>query len=89
MVRHDHMAVEGGFCPDTGYELDWDSKIDSDGIVVDTNWLENRDVQQPAEWHPGRQLITYLETLFEPGEIVGFVTRSWKNDKGRYIPKDK
>ena len=84
-----HMAVEGGFCPDTGYELDWDSRIDSDGIVIDTNWLENRNIQKPAEWHPGRQLITYLETLFEPGEIVGFVTKSWKNDKGRYIPKDK
>ena len=84
-----HMALEGGYRPDTGYELDWDSTIDSDGIVVDANWLENRDVQAPQEWHPGEQLIKYIETLFEAGENVGFVTRSWKNEKGKYIPKDK
>ena len=84
-----HMAVEGGFSPETGYELDWDSTIDSDGIVVDSNWIENRDIQEPKEWHPGKQLITYLETLFESGENIGFVTKSWKNEKGKYIPKDK
>lgn len=84
-----HMAVEGGYRPDTGYELDWDSTIDSDGIVVDANWIENRDIQVPHDWHPGEQLIRYIETLFEAGENVGFVTRSWKNEKGKYIPKDK
>lgn len=84
-----HMAVEGGYRPDAGYELDWDSTIDSDGIVVDTNWLEARDIQPPDAWHPGKQLISYLEALFESGENVGFVTKSWKNDKGKYVPKDK
>ena len=84
-----HMAVEGGYRPETGYELDWDSTIDSDGVVVDANWLENRDIQAPTEWHPGKQLISYLEALFEPGEAVGFVTKSWKNEKDKYIPKDK
>lgn len=83
------MAVDRGWQPDRGYELDWDSTIDTDGIVVDQNWIENRDVSQPDAWHPAQQLITYLETLFEPGETVGFVTRSWRNDKGKYIPKDK
>ena len=84
-----HMAVEGGYRPETGYELDWDSTIDSDGVVVDANWLENRDIQAPTEWHPGKQLISYLEALFEPGEAVGFVTKSWKNEKDKYSPKDK
>ena len=84
-----HMAVEGGYQPSAGYELDWDSTIDTDGIVVDTNWLETRDIQTPDEWHPGKQLIAYLETLFESGESVGVVTKSWKNEKGKYIPKDK
>lgn len=82
------MALDHGWQPNHGYELDWDSTIDEDGIVVDTNWVENRDVQAPASWHPGQQLTTYLQTLFEPGEIVGFVTKSWKNEKGKYIPKD-
>lgn len=86
------MAVSQGWRPDHGYELDWDSVIsadDTDGVVVDKHWVEARDVHEPKSWHPARELITYLETLFEPGECVGFVTQSWKNEKGKYIPKDK
>ena len=86
------MAVSQGWQPERGYELDWDSVISSDGpegVVVDKNWVEGQDVQEPKAWHPAQQLITYLETLFESGECVGFVTQSWKNEKGKYIPKDK
>lgn len=85
-----HLAVEHGWQPEHGgYELDWDSEIDQDGVVVDANWVENRDVHAPERWSPKEQLTKYLQTLFEPGEIVGFVTKSWKNEKGKYIPKDK
>lgn len=85
-----HLAVSHGFQPDRGgYELDWDSEIDQDGVVVDPNWLEGKTITEPAAWNPGRELTRYLQALFEPGENVGFVTRSWKNDKGKYIPKDK
>lgn len=85
-----HLAIQHGWQPErSGYELDWDSEIDQDGVVVDANWIEDRDVKAPHRWHPAQQLTTYLQTLFEPGEVVGFVTRSWKNDKGKYIPKDK
>jgi len=83
------MALDGGYKPDTGYELDWDSPIDCDGIVVDQNWIENQEIEEPKQWHPAQQLKLYLETLFEPGETVGIVTKSWKNEKGKYIPKDK
>ena len=84
------MAVDRGYRPEQGgYELDWDSPIDQDGVVVDQNWLEGRVVHEPKAWHPAQQLITYLETLFEPGEVVGFVTKSWKTDSGKYVPKDK
>lgn len=85
-----HLAVEHGCQPETGgHELDWDSEIDQDGVVVDSNWVENRDIHAPDVWSPKDQLTTYLQTLFEPGETVGFVTRSWKNEKGKYLPKDK
>lgn len=85
-----HLAVEHGWQPETGgHELDWDSEIDQDGVVVDSNWVENRDIHAPDVWSPKDQLTTYLQTLFEPGETVGFVTRSWKNEKGKYLPKDK
>ena len=83
------MALDHGWQPDHGYELDWDSTIDEDGIVVDVNWVENRDVHAPSSWHPREQLVKYLQALFEPGETIGFVTKSWKNEKGKYIPKDK
>lgn len=84
------MAVDRGYRPEQGgYELDWDSPIDQDGVVVDQNWLEGQVVHEPKAWHPAQQLITYLETLFEPGEVVGFVTKSWKTDNGKYVPKDK
>lgn len=85
-----HLAVSHGWQPDRGgYELDWDSEIDQDGVVVDSNWIEGRAISEPATWNPGKELTRYLQALFEPGENVGFVTRSWKNEKGKYIPKDK
>ena len=78
------LAVDHGWQPShAGYELDWDSPIDSDGPVIDQSWVEPKDVRTPTDWHRGQELARYLQALFEPGEIVGFVTKSWKNDKGR------
>lgn len=85
------MAMETGWAPERGHELDWDDMIqtDSDRVVVDKNWIEGREVQTPANWNPVQDLIQYLETLFEAGENVGYVTRSWKNEKGKYVPQDR
>lgn len=85
------LAKEHGWAPDTGHELDWDDSIryDDAHMVVDRNWLEGKDIAEPAEWNPAGQLIRYLETLFEAGENVGYVSKSWKNEKGRHVPKDK
>lgn len=84
------MAMEYGWEPDHGCELDWDDTIQFDSrVVVDKNWVEGVDVREPKHWDPVRQLIQYLEILFEAGENVGYVTRSWKNEKGKYVPQDK
>lgn len=85
------MAMEAGWAPERGHELDWDDMIqtDSDRVVVDKNWIEGREVQTPANWNPVQDLIQYLEALFEAGENVGYVTRSWKNEKGKYVPQDR
>jgi RecA-family ATPase len=85
------MAMENGWVPEYGHELDWDDAIatDSDRVVVDQNWLEGKEVHEPKNWEPAAQLIRYLETLFEAGENVGYVTRSWKNEKERYVPQDR
>ena len=31
-------------------------------------------------------ITTYLETLFEASENVGYVTDTWQNDEGKYLP---
>mgnify|MGYP003302459424 CR=1 FL=1 len=85
------MAMENGWVPDQGHEIDWDDSISYDGeyVVVDKNWVEGKDVHEPVKWNPVSQLIQYLEILFEAGENVGYVSRSRKNEKGRFIPQDQ
>lgn len=70
-----------------GHELDWNDTIERDDlVVVDKNWVEGREVQQPEEnWDPAGELIKYLETLFDASENVGYVTGSWEKE-GKYLP---
>ena len=77
------MAKENGY----HYENDWDSEIGSKDelVVVDRNWLERSEIHIPEQWNPTEQIITYLETLFEPDENVGYVTESWEHD-GKFLP---
>ncbi len=82
------MAKDHGWLPerDTGYELEWDGIIKKDaGMIVDKNWLESREITAPDAWDPREQLITYLETLFDSTECVGYVTRSFEKD-GKHMP---
>lgn len=74
---------------DPGHALDWDSEISRDGIIVDSSWIEGKAIREPDHWDPARELIRYLETLFEAGEHVGYVTKSWEktDEKGtRWLP---
>ena len=73
----------------TGHELGWDDLIglgnrDPMG-VVDMNWLQGREVPEPADWSPSRQLIEYLRVLFRDTDYVGYCTRSFEKD-GRFCP---
>ena len=86
------MAIDHGWVPERGHELDWNDsiQIDSDRVVVDKNWLEEQEIHEPENWNPAEQLIKYLETLFEAGENVGYVTESWErtDEKGtRWLPQ--
>lgn len=84
------MAIDRGWQPDPGHELDWDDGIEVDNhVIVDKNWIEAKEVRAPENWSPAAQLIRYLETLFEPGENVGYVVKSWANEKGKFVPQDK
>lgn len=83
------MAKERGWHPEsTCYALDWDAVIGSekdDKIIVDQGWLEGREIHEPANWDPVRDLTKYLEILFEASENVGYVTESWNKD-GKFLP---
>lgn len=64
------MARQNGYKSHSGYELDW-----NDEISVETEEKNNYC----------QQIITYLETLFESNENVGYVTETWEKD-GKYLP---
>ena len=88
------MAMERGWRPARKEDraLDWDDIIGEkeDYVVIDKSWLENREIEEPENWSPAGELIRYLETLFESGENVGYVTESWKktDEKGtQWLPK--
>ena len=77
------MARERGWTPfgEDGC-LEWDDIIEydgSDGFPALT---------APAEWNPVQELITYLETLFEPEDKVGYVSNEvWEDEDGKWKPK--
>lgn len=86
------MAKENGWTPAAGgHELDWDDEIaymgsQDDLKVVDPRWMETKDVPPcPAPWDGAKDLVRYLEVLFDSTDIVGYVTESWERD-GKFFP---
>ncbi|MGN0305502.1 MAG: PriCT-2 domain-containing protein, partial [Lachnospiraceae bacterium] len=77
------MAKDNGWIPerDAGYELDWDSTINRDDkVIIDKNWIEGKEITEPENWDPKKELIQYLEVLFDSTENVGYVTHSFEKD---------
>lgn len=80
------LAKERGWVPPVGHELGWDDEITADdGTIVNNSWLEEREVFIPDNWEPAKQIIKYLETLFDSSDNVGYVTETWKKDE-KYMP---
>ncbi|OCN03574.1 DNA primase [Erysipelotrichaceae bacterium MTC7] len=86
-------AKENGWTPPyrsggPDYELDWDSTINAKDelVVVDPAWVEGKEIKEPKYWKPVKDLITYLSTLYESTDNVGYVTTSYQNDAGKYVP---
>lgn len=80
-------ARRGGFSPyeqGVGRALDWNDSINQDDLmVIDNGWLENRDIIEPDDsvWEPVKELITYLRTLFQATENVGYVTKVYETEE--------
>lgn len=87
------LAKDHGWVPakqEAGYALEWNAVIGSrDDLVLikETGWVEGKDVIEPSDtnWEPVKELIKYLEILFESSENVGYVTDSWEKD-GKFFP---
>ena len=70
-------------------ELDWDSEISYEEGMTTVNTGEGIPIHEPENFDPVTEIVTYLETLFEAGDNVGYVTETWESeDKGkrRYLP---
>lgn len=87
------LAKDQGWQPQTSFydenahELDWnDTILKDDLVVIDKNWVEGKEIYEPRNFDPAKQIITYLETLFDSTDNVGYVTSTWQNDEGKYLP---
>lgn len=82
------MAKDHGWEPERNeHEIGWNDYIGGkdDLVVVNTAWIEGREIVEPKEWNPVNDLVKYLETLFDSTENVGYVTETWEKD-GKYLP---
>lgn len=76
------MAMSRGWDPKEGFVMDW-----SDDIADDGDDFNSYVSPAPSEWDPVQDLITYLELLYEPTDIVGYVTNdAFQNDDGKWCP---
>ena len=76
------MAKDRGFVAHV-FEGDgcmtWDDVIEYDGNGI--------TYEIPMSLSPAEQLITYLETLFKPDELVGYVSNDvWQDSDGKWMP---
>lgn len=70
---------------DTG-ALDWNSTISDELRIIDDAWIENKEVHEPINWNPKEQIITYINTLFDSNDYVGYVTETWETGDGKALP---
>lgn len=79
------MAKDRGMTFAQSRELDWDDEINFEVGYSG----EGMTFSEPKIWDPVKEIITYLETLFEASENVGYVTETYeKTEEGvtKYLP---
>lgn len=59
-------------------------------ISWEENYVEKEPLfKEPAVWNPVKDLITYLEVMFDPADTIGYTMTSTKTEKGKYVPQGK
>ncbi|MCP4181472.1 MAG: AAA family ATPase [bacterium] len=86
-ITFDFDTKEEYYFVDKGHELAWDDVIG--GKIIDTDWLEEKDVPPPPEnWNGKNDLIKQLSVLFNDEDYVGYVTDCYFNSESKkYLPK--
>lgn len=82
-VEKNQVAVYRG----TG-SVDFDSVVsDADFKIVDENWLDVKEVEQPKDedWNPCKELSDYINLLFQPEDYVGYCVDPFERD-GKWLP---
>lgn len=56
-------------------------------VFIDRTWIESKPLPVASDdaWDPIQEIATYISTLFEADEYVGYVMESWEKD-GKYLP---
>lgn len=75
--------------------LDWNDSfiptdVDKGYKLVNTDWILGQDIAEPSYWNPSQQVIDYLEAVFNPGDIIGYVNDGYLHTNGdieKWIPK--
>ena len=91
------MAKESGWTSKHKFEnneaLSFDSMVlattPEQYQVVDKNWIEESDVHIPKSYpleQRKQDIVTYLTTLFEPEEYVGYVVNTFSLPDGKQSP---
>ena len=87
------MAVDNGYKNNSdygGHALNWNDEIYDVDYVVDRSWLERDDIKFPnkSTWQPIKEIETYLTTLFNNEDYVGYCVKSRELENGKMIPYD-
>jgi RecA-family ATPase len=83
------MAKDRGMTFRESKELGWDDEIAFEQGNIGVTACEGVKFHEPANWNPVNEIVTYLETLFDSSENVGYVTETYKkncNGKIKYSP---
>lgn len=84
------MAKERGWSPEKKLNV----YMSDDKYQPVISWEDGYADEQPAfteptNWNQSKDLIRYLEAVFEPGDTIGYTMKSSKTDKGKYVPSGK
>lgn len=91
--RHDvtggtivQMAKDRGWSPEPKLNVYMSGDKYSPTISWDSEYLREPKFKEPDKWDPSKDLIRYLEAVFEPGDTIGYTMKSSRTEKGKYVP---